>query len=536
MTAQARASRTAAADARCAAAFAAAGCPSAGVALVAVGGYGRGELAPYSDLDLVLVHDAKVDVGDWAARLWYPLWDSGASVDHAVRCLDTVVEQAGADLRVALGLLDTRHVAGDPEVVLRMRSAVLTQWRRDARRRLPELHGLVRDRGLRSGRLAHAAVPDLKDSEGGLRDATVLKGLAAAWLVDVPHTELERCRRALLDVRDLLHDAAGRRTDRVTPELWPALATQLALPDELAAQRHVRGLGRRLAHLSALTWRRAEGVLRTPASRTGPRRPVLHRIADGISVHEGEVVLDARARPAADPLLLLRCAAEAAERGLVLAPHAAARLARECPPLPEPWPPAAAGLLVRLLAAGPGLPSVWETLEETGAVDRLLPEWERVRLLPHATPVHRFTVDRHLVETCVEASRLVHRVAHPDVLVLASLLHDIGKGSVGDHSLVGAPVARAVAERVGLGERRARLVGDLVRWHLLLPRIATTCDLDDPATVEAVTARVHGREELELLAALTEADARATGGQAWSRWRAGLVGELVRRATLGGRS
>ena len=173
---------------------------------------------------------------------------------------------------------------------------------------------------------------------------------------------------------------------------------------------------------------------------------------------------------------------------------------------------------------------MWETLDETGALARLLPEWERVRLLPHASVVHRFTVDRHLVETCIEASSLIRRVARPDVLMVAALLHDIGKGQLTEHCVAGEPLARTIAERIGFDEREVELLGDLVRWHLLLPETATTRDPDDPGTVEAVTSRIHDREELELLAALTEADARATSEKAWTTWRASLVRTLVRRA------
>jgi [protein-PII] uridylyltransferase len=544
MSARARADRVESADALCREAWAATGCPPEGVALVAVGGYGRGELAPYSDLDLVLVHDDALAAGQWAARLWYPLWDSGRSVDHAVRSVGEMVERAAADLRVALGLLDLRPVAGDRELALRVRSAVLAQWRRSARTRLGELRELVQARAGRAGELAHVAVPDLKDSAGGLRDATVLKALAAAWLVDVPHTDLERCRRSLLDVRDLLQEASGRATDRVTPELWPDLAAGLDLPDALAAQRHVRGLGRRLAHLSRLTWRRAEAVLRRPVAAPGVRRPQLTPLADDIALCEEEVVLEERARPQSDPALLLRCAAEAAERNVVLAPHTAARLARECPSLPEPWPSEARQLLVRLLGAGPGLVPVWETLEETGAVTRLLPEWDRVRLLPHATPVHRFTVDRHLVETCVEASRLTDRVGRPDLLLVSALLHDIAKDAPGDHAVEGEPVARTIAGRLGFRPADAAHVGRLVRHHLLLPDVATTRDLTDAGVIDLLQTAVGDETGLDLLASLTEADARATGEQAWTRWRAGLVAELVtgvrtalqRAATLGGRS
>jgi [protein-PII] uridylyltransferase len=381
-------------------------------------------------------------------------------------------------------------------------------------------------------------VPDLKDSAGGLRDATVLKALVATWLVDVPHADLERSRLALLDVRDALHEVTGRPTDRVAPELWPDLAERLSLPDAEAAQRHVRAIGRRLTHLSRLTWHRVEAVLAGPI---GPRRvPGLERVATGIAVSRAEVVLDRGARPSREPLLLLRAAAEAAERRLALAPSTAARLVREGAPVPEPWAPEARRLLTRLLAAGPGLLPVWETLDETGALDTLLPEWERVRLLPHASVVHRFTVDRHLVETCIEASRLTARVQRVDVLMVAALLHDLGKGrgphqavEPVDHSVAGEPLAGSVAARMGLADREQCLVRRLVRQHLLLPEVATSRDLADPATIRHVAERVVDVETLDLLEVLTEADARATAPQAWSSWRARLVGELagrVRRA------
>ena len=186
--------------------------------------------------------------------------------------------------------------------------------------------------------------------------------------------------------------------------------------------------------------------------------------------------------------------------------------------------------MVRTLAAGPGLLAVWETLDETGAVETFLPEWERVRLLPHASGVHRFTVDRHMVETCIEASALIRRVARPDVLMAAALLHDIGKGRLTEHCVAGEPVAREVSARMGFDEREVDLVGHLVRWHLLLPETATTRDPDDPVTVQTVTDRVPDREELLLLMTLTEADARATSEKAWTSWRAGLVRQLFRRA------
>ena len=202
------------------------------------------------------------------------------------------------------------------------------------------------------------------------------------------------------------------------------------------------------------------------------------------------MVLDRGARPADDPVLLLRAATAAAERDAVLAPPTAARLVREAAPLPDPWPTEARQLLVRMLASGRGLLGVWETLEETGALARILPEWERIRLLPHASVIHRFTVDRHVVETCIEASELIRSVSRPDVLMVAALLHDIGKGGLTEHSVAGEPIARDIATRMGFDAPTADLVALLVRHHLLLAETATTRDPDDPATVDLVVGRV----------------------------------------------
>ncbi len=501
-----------------------------GVALVAVGGYGRGELAPHSDLDVVLVHDAAADVGKLAQQLWYPLWDARVDLDHSVRALPEVTEAAAADVRVALGLLDARHLAGDTSVSLRLRTDVRARWRRDARANLPRLRDLVRERAARVGELAHAALPDLKESTGGLRDATVLNALVATWLVDVPQADLERCRLQLLDIRDVLQAHAGRATDRVTPELWGALAEGLGLADEHEAQQRLRELGRRTTHLSRVTWSRVEQLLAPRPRGATSRRPQLERVADGVALSGGEVVLDRGADPAQDAVLLLRAAAVAAERRLMLAPPTAARLARSSAPLPDPWPAEARDLLVRLLASGRGLLPVWETLDETGALDAVLPEWQRIRLLPHASAVHRFTVDRHVVESCVEASRLIRRVARPDLLLVAALLHDVGKGGRQDHSVAGEPVAAAVATRMGFAPADVATVAGLVRRHLLLAETATTRDLDDPVTVETVVRLVPDLETLDLLEVLTEADARATSPQAWTSWRETLVRRLAARA------
>ena len=531
--AESRRRRSAAMDDRLWAGFRAAAGGSEGLALVAVGGYGRHELAPRSDVDVVLVHDPAVNADQVAAvaeALWYPLWDDGLDLDHAVRDTHEMRRAAATDLRAAIGMLDLRHLAGDEQLSHTLRSAALSDWRHDARRRLPDLRVAGRGRAERFGDLAHAAVPDLKESVGGLRDGVILRALVATWLVDVPHAEAESCRAELLDIRDALHEVAGRRTNRLPPELLPDLAEALgATADGLA--RHVRALGRRVSHLSHLTWRRVDQVLTYPVRPDRPRtrRPGLVPLGRGVARVGGEAVLAAGAAPAGDATLSLRVAALAAEHGLLVAPATAARLARSTRPLPTPWSTEARRLFVRLLTTGPALSPVWEELDQAGVVRRWLPEWDRVRHLPSEAAVHRFTVDWHSVQACVEAAARLRTVSRPDLLLVATLLHDIGKGEPGDHAVIGSGIAGVVATRMGFEPADVDRIVALVRWHLLLPEAATRRDLDDPATVEAVAERVGDPAMLELLAALTEADARAAAPAAWSTWRSGLVERLVAR-------
>ncbi|MFF4736908.1 [protein-PII] uridylyltransferase [Streptomyces sp. NPDC001262] len=516
-----------------------------GVALVAVGGYGRGELSPRSDLDVLLLHDGTADASATAAladRVWYPVWDMGLDLDHSVRTPAEARKTAASDLKVHLGLLDARHLAGDPALTAALRTTAYEDWRAQAPGRLPELREMCEDRARRQGELRFLLEPDLKEARGGLRDATALRAVAASWLADAPREGLEEARNLLLDARDALHLATGRASDRLTLQEQHQVATALGLPDADALLRRVYEAARTVSYAADVTWREVGRVLRARSGRARLRRilggrggrggfvePERIPLAEGVVEQEGEAVLARTARPERDPVLPLRAAAAAAQAGLPLSPHAARRLAA-AGPLPVPWPAEARQQLVTLLGAGEPAVAVWEALEAEGVVARLLPEWEHVRCRPQRNPVHRWTVDRHLVETAVQASALARRVDRPDLLLVAALLHDIGKGRPGDHSEAGEALARAVAARLGFGAADTDVLGTLVRHHLLLAETATRRDLDDLATVRTVTDAVSTAGTLELLHALTEADARATGPAAWNPWRASLVDGLVRRA------
>ncbi len=515
------------------------------MALVAVGGYGRRELLPGSDLDVLLLHSGRPGIAALADRVWYPIWDSGTRLDHAVRRPAEAREVARQDVRVALGLLHARHVAGDPGLTSDLHSGVLADWRTGARTRLAELQVLHEERTARSGELAFLLEPDLKEARGGLRDAEAIYAVAAAWVAPGPGPRARAAQEAILDARHALHEVTGRSSDRLVLQEQDEVARVLGLADADALLCHLAGAGRTIAYSLDQSLRQAQrsrggggrgvaraGRLRGSRVRSGPQRRPL---ADGLVEQDSEVVLARSAEPSADPVLVLRAAAAAATAGLPLAPRTLARL-KECPPLPVPWPAAARDALAMLLGTGRDGIAVWEALDQEEMLPGLIPDWERVRNRPQRNPLHTFTVDRHLVETAARAAALTRDVARPDLLLLAALLHDIGKGWPGDHRVTGEVVTRDTARRMGLPEADTELVASAVRHHLLLPHTATRRDLDDPQTAAQVAATVGSRSLLELLHALAVADGQATGPAAWNDWKAGLVADLVRRveAVLGG--
>ena len=514
-----------------------------GIALAAVGGLGRREPAPHSDLDLVLLHDGKVDgLGEIADAIWYPIWDGKIGLDHSVRTPDQAVGVAKTDLKALLGLLDIRHIAGDAGLTGRVRSSVLDVWRATAVKRLPEMKAISKERWAIAGDAAFLLEPNIKESRGGLRDAQAVHALAAAQLVDYP-VWVREAYPVLLDVRGELHRLTDRRSDVLHHQEQDGVAAALGHVDTEDQQgrdvllRKVNEAARGIAHALDLAWRRIESThAGRPARRwlraAGYTVPDRVGLAKDVVAQEGEVVLARDADPWSDPGLVLRVARAAAENDLPIAPFALDRLAAESAPLPTPWPAAARDDFLAALGAGQPAIGVLESLDHAGLLVRLIPEWDAVRCRAQHNPVHRFTVDRHLLETAAAAADVDGLLDRRDLLVIGCLLHDIGKGFPSpDHSITGAEHAEVIARRMGFGEPDVAMIRALARHHLLLPNTATRRDLDDPMTITIVREAVEDSAELlDLLHALAVADAAATGPAAWSDWKAALIADLVRRA------
>jgi [protein-PII] uridylyltransferase len=510
------------------------GWPAGRVALLALGGYGRGELAPESDLDLLLVHDVKAkkvakEVEPFASAIWYPLWDSGVKLGHSVRRIDEQLDLAASDLDSATALVTARPLTGDDELAAEVVERGMASWRKHRDRHLNELRNRVRVRQESAGDVAYRLEPDLKDGHGGLRDVQSLWWAEQAGLHLIPEDliELDRSYDVLMRARVALHLATGRPGDILRLEDQDAASTVGGWRDADDMMADVAAAGRTIAWLCDENWDRAVEPVDARQDRA---------VAPGVVLRGGEIELAPTADAAADATLVLQTAVAAARHRCRIGRATLDRLHDDVQGWPGTWPVGATDDLVALLLEGHRAIPVLESLDQRDLISRLLPEWAPVRSRPQRNAYHRFTVDRHLWEAAANAAELTHRVTRPDLLVLGALFHDLGKGYPGDHTEAGIDLVRTVGPKLGLSPADVAILVALVEHHLLLPDVAMRRDLTDPVTIEQVAEAVGTVEVLDLLHALTEADSLATGPSAWGEWKEGLVSELVARTrhVLGG--
>ena len=496
------------------------------VALVAVGGYGRGELAPFSDLDIMLIHDGAKNIDDLASKIWYPIWDSGTKLGHSVCTVKQAVELAKTELDAATALLSVRLLAGDESLANELSAEGIKAWKASASNRLPQLMQRVRERQQDNGEVAFLLEPNLKEGYGGLRDIHALIWAEAAG-VEITRSDrdaLDAGRDVLMAVRVALHRHVGRAVEVMHLEDQDVVA-------ELCGYRNADALVAALSNAGrSVAWVGDEVWARVAAAKTKPI-PDQH-LAPGVILHHGEVHLDETVDPATDPTLLLRVAASAARHKARIDRPTLDRLAQSCPAMPSPWPVGAIDDFVGLLLTAHDAIPVLEALDQRGLWVKVLPEWAPNRSKPQRNAYHRFTVDRHLWEATANAATWADRVARPDLLVLGALFHDIGKGYPGDHTEVGVAMVERIGPRLGLNAEDTQVICSMVKNHLLLPDVATRRDLADSATITMVADEVKTPLVLDLLHGLTEADSLATGTAAWGTWKAELVSDLVRRVHL----
>lgn len=528
--------------------------------VAAVGGYGRRELCPGSDVDLLLLHDGLPEAAleRLVKTLVYPLWDVGLTVGYAVRTPEESVALAAEDLDTATATLDARVVAGDRLLVRDVVSGTIERLRSDPGRFLGRLEAADRERRARTGDMAEVLEPDLKRGAGALRDVQSLRWAAAAlvgtggldplvsarYLGAPDRARLARAYDRVLAARVALHLELGRSVDVLDLAHQQAVARRLGYEDgaddrDSAAHRLLSDLflaARTVDHVHGRAWR----LITADASR-GRRR--LHRppemVVNGMELVDGVARL-AHGQPISDPRLPLRLMEVLSRQEAVLDRRTAGRIRRHVEDGGGwSWDDATRlGFLGMLWRGEEALPAVAE-LDDVGIVSALLPEWDPVRGRAQRNPFHRFAVDRHGWHAAAELAELVRRerwaatsleaVADRDALMLGTWLHDVGKGYGDPHSETGVPVARALAERVGARPATVERVGRMVRLHLLLPDVASRRDLTDEAEVGRVAEMVGDHETLTDLHLLAAADGRATGPTAWTTWKASLVQTLVDR-------
>ena len=506
--------------------------PADGVALTAVGGYGRSHQLPRSDLDLLVVHDGAdpAGVAGIAERLLYPLWDGGFEVGHAIRTPAECVALAGEHLDASTAMLEMRFLAGDATIAADASAGVRRFVVEDPAAFTMALAADGQERADRMGSSAHLLEPDLKSGAGGLRDIQAVRWLTIAWAERETLRQIVRShdREALADAEEFLTRArsalqleTGKRSDRLPLELQPTIARAMGFTDE----------PRLIAE---------DGLMRAVFEHARTVRWISSRVFDLLlAEHHDPTPVE----PLQDPAAVLAALADTAERGE--RPGAALLDAIERATVPDPveWTVTVRDGFLRVLRAGDAGADALEALDRLGLLVRFVPAWSDVRCRPQRDPYHRLTVDAHLTSAMSGMARMVtaaetddpprHEmvklVDDIDGLLLGALLHDIGKTGAGSHVPIGTAIATETLARMGVEPGSRDLATFLVEQHLLLPDTATRRDLTDENLILDVAATVGTPGRLAALSLLAEADALATGPAAWTSWRQTLVRELVGR-------
>jgi len=536
------------------------------LALIATGGYGRRELAPHSDVDLLFLLPYKITPsGEQVVEtILYFLWDLGFKVGHATRSVEECLRQAMADWTIRTNLLEARFVWGDGALFELLEHRYASEIRGNDAVAFVAAKLAERDeRHRRIGDARYVLEPNVKDGKGGLRDLHTLHWIAKDMygaddlsslvekgvLTRAEVARFEKARLFLLTLRCHLHSVAGRLEDRLTFDLQPEVGRRMGYTDHAGT----RGVERVMKHyfLNAKTvgdlTRIVCAALEAAHARPNPSSGFawLGGESEGLSIDGGRVTVQGPQTLAEHPLTLLWLFRVAQTRRLDIHPAALQlvtrhlRLVKDLQAEPE-----ANRLFLEMLTSKKDPETTLRRLNEAGVFGRFIPDFGRVVAQMQYDMYHSYTVDEHTIRAIGVVSRIeagelkaelpvasavVHKIVSRRVLYLAVLLHDIAKGRGGDHSELGEGVAHKLCPRLGLAADETETVAWLVRHHLLMSNTAFKRDIEDPSTIDAFAAAVQSIERLRLLLVLTAADIRAVGPKTWNSWKATLLRELYHR-------
>jgi len=526
------------------------------IALIALGGYGRQELFPFSDIDLMILFRPGIrhDIGDFADAILYPLWDTGYEVGHGVRTIEESLQQAGEDFIFRVALLEARLIGGSQPLFDELMEVYQREFV-DGRRHdfVSNLNRFNEERRSRFGSHGYLLEPNIKESKGGLRDiqsmiwaARVVFGISsfekiveAGFLLE---SEAERFRSAhnmLVRIRNRLHYISSRKNDQLYFDQQEEVAAAFGYQDSetrLSVERFMRdvyGHLRTITVIHDLFFDHANEVLGLVDSG---QAVVDREIEKWIEIRGNRIHLVARAEAISrKPHLLMRTFLASARSGLAV--HHRSKMTitdnlglitgrlRSSPRMAKPF--------IAILTSAKQVLPVLEGMLETGLLGMYIPEFARIEALAQHDIYHIYTVDHHLLQAVTELHRGVDE--EPDIaslisrvrpFYLAALLHDIGKNSGRDHSEYGAELAVTIGRRLCLDDEELDDLVFLIRYHLFIPENALRRDLEDRAFIKRCAETIDSSERLAMLYLLSVADSRATGPSAWSDWKAMLMKDM----------
>jgi len=532
--------------------------------LIAVGGYGRGEMAPFSDVDIMFLTPWKQT--GWGEQvietILYLLWDLGLKVGHSTRSLDEMIRQAKADLTIRTALLEARYVWGDQplydEASARFRKEIVTGT---ARAYIADKLAERDARHKKMGDSRYVVEPNLKEGKGGLRDLHTLFWIgkyvyqvrSVAELVDkglLTATELRQFLKAenfLWAVRCNLHDIAGRAEERLTFDVQRELSTRLRYTERSGMSaierfmRHYFLVARQVGDLTGLFLAHLDDSF--GKSTWFPKLVRRPRKLKGFTVQSGKIGVPNDGFFRDDPVRLIEMFALANAAGLEIHPLAMRQAGRDAGLITEKVrrDPRANALFMGVLTSPTDPETMLRWMSEAGVFGRFVPDFGRVVAQMQYDMYHHYTVDEHTIRAIglvakiengelkadhPQSAKVIRQLVSRRVLYVAVMLHDIAKGRGGDHSMLGADIALNLCPRLGLSPAETETVAWLVRYHLLMSSTAFKRDLSDYKTIVDFTEIVASPERLRLLLILTVVDIRAVGPTVWNNWKGQLLRDL----------